>query len=406
MRGLIRTAALAVATGVALTGCAATPAAPGTELEVMVPRYSDKTEPYWTDLARAFEAKNPGVHITLVVRGWDEIQQAADTRILAGNPPDVLELDAAGPAYGKRGLLYTVDDVVSSRTLDDIVPSFLKGGEIDRQDYGLPTVASTRALFYNQDLFARAGVTAPPTTWDELLAAARRITALGDGVAGYGMPLGGEEAQAEASIWAFGAGASWEANGKIVVDSPEAVAGLSFAKKLIDQGLTQPNPAGTNRTPLLDQFIQGRIGMITGLPPVVDEVRTRNPALHWGIAPSPSRDGTPFTLGVADYFVAFRKDGGKRDAIRKFLDFFYQTDNYVRFNDNEGFIPATVSGAGAAATRPELKTFLDALPGAKFYPSELPAWAATKNGFQSLLGQIQTRPVADVLHDIQARAGS
>ena len=375
-----------------------------TEIEVMVPSYGDKTKPYWEDLAKAFEAKNSNIKVKLEVQSWDDIQKVVDTRIQGDKAPDILELDAAGPAYGKEGLLFKAEEIVSDATLKDIVPVFLDGGKIDGTNYGVPTVASTRALFYNKDLFAKAGIAAPPKTWDELLDASKKISALGDGTYGYGMPLGSEEGFAEASIWAFGAGGSWEKDGKITVDTAEANAGLSFAKKMIDEKATQPDPGATNRTPLMNVFIQGKIGMIEGLPPVVGQVKTKNPSLNWGIAPSPSKDDKAFTLGVADYFVAFKKDGSKQEAVRKFLDFFYESANYVKFNDNEGFIPATKSGGAAAAAKPELKSFIESLPGAKFYPSQNAAWSATKGGFATLVGQIQTKPAADVLKEIQAKA--
>jgi multiple sugar transport system substrate-binding protein len=218
------------------------------------------------------------------------------------------------------------------------------------------------------------------------------------------MPLGDEEAQAETSIWAYGAGASWEDGGKMTIDTPQAKEALTYMKKMIDEGATQPNPGATNRTPLLDVFIQGKIGMIEGLPPIVGQINEKNPDLDWEIAPSPTKDGEPVTLGVADYFVGFDKDEDKQGAIAKFLDFFYQQDNYVKFNDNEGFIPATKSGAEAASANPELKTFLEALPDAKFYPATNPAWGQTSGAFKSDVGQIETKSVDEVLTAIQTKA--
>ena len=374
------------------------------ELELLVPSYGDKTKPYWEQLVKDFQAKNSNVTVKLEIQSWDDIYKVLDTKIQGNKAPDILELDAAGPAYGKEGLLYKADEIVSQNTFADIEKAFIDSAAIEGTAYGVPTVASTRALFYNKDLFAKAGIAAPPTTWDELLESAKKISALGGDVYGYGMPLGKEEAQGETSIWAYGAGASWGDGKKLTINTPEATEAFTFMKKMIDEKATQPDPGATDRTPLMNVFIQGKIGMIQGLPPVVGQVKEKNPALQWGIAASPSKDGKPVTLGVADYFVGFKKDENKQDAIRKFLDFFYQQDNYVKFNDNEGFIPATKSGAGAAASKPELKPFLDALPNAKFYPSTNAAWGATSGAFKTLVGQIQTKPADEVLKQIQAKA--
>jgi multiple sugar transport system substrate-binding protein len=373
-------------------------------LDLLVPIYGDKTKPYWEQLVKDFEAKNSNIDVKLETQSWDDIYNVMTTKIQNNKAPDILELDAAGPAYASDDLLYKADEIVSPDTYKDIEPAFIDSAKIKGQAYGVPTVASTRALFYNKTLFKQAGIAAPPTTWAELLEDAKKITALGNGTYGYGMPLGSEEAQAETSIWAYGAGASWEKSGKMTINTPQATEALTFMKKMIDEGATQPNPGATNRTPLLDVFIQGKIGMIEGLPPIVGQINEKAPDLDWAIAPSPTKDGKPVTLGVADYFVGFNNDEDKQDSIAKFLDFFYEKTNYVKFNDNEGFIPATKSGAEAAASKPELKTFLASLPDAKFYPATNPAWGQTSGAFKDLVGQIETKAPADVLKEIQDKA--
>jgi multiple sugar transport system substrate-binding protein len=401
----IKAVAVATVAALGLAGCGSDSGSGGNELELLVPIYGDKTKPYWEDLVKAFEKANPDIKVTLETQSWDDIYKVVDTKITNNRAPDILELDAAGPAYAADDLLYKAEEIVSPETLKDIEPTFMDSAKIDGQAYGVPTVASTRALFYNKDLFAKAGIAAPPKTWDELLTDAQKITAQGGGkVFGYGMPLGSEEAQAETSIFAYGAGASWESGGKMTIDTPEATEALTFMKKMIDAKVTQADPGATDRTPLLDVFIQGKIGMMQGLPPVVGQINDKNPDLNWGIAPSPTPDGSPSTLGVADYFVGFDKGEDKQESIKKFLDFFYEKDNYVKFNDNEGFIPATKSGGEAVADKPELKTFLELLPEAKFYPATNPAWNATSGAFKELVGQIETKPAQDVLKEIQAKA--
>jgi multiple sugar transport system substrate-binding protein len=401
--------AVATAAALGLAGCGSDSGSgsgdgENVSLELLVPIYGDNTKPYWEQLVKDFEAENSNIDVKLETQSWDDIYNVMTTKIQNNKAPDILELDAAGPAYASDDLLYKAEEIVSPETYADIEPAFIDSAKIDGQAYGVPTVASTRALFYNKTLFQQAGITAPPKTWDELLDAAKKISALGGGVYGYGMPLGSEEAQAETSIWAYGAGAAWEKDGKMTIDTPEAKEALTFMKKMIDEGATQPNPGATDRTPLLDVFIQGKIGMIEGLPPIVGQINEKNPNLDWEIAPSPTKDGEPVTLGVADYFVGFNKDEDKQESIAKFLDFFYQQDNYVKFNDNEGFIPATKSGAEAASAKPELKIFLESLPDAQFYPATNPAWGQTSGAFKSDVGQIETKSVDEVLKSIQTKA--
>jgi multiple sugar transport system substrate-binding protein len=395
---------LAVVLVLAATACGGGGGGDSKDVTLLVPSYSDRTKPYWTDLISRFEKANPGTNVRLEVQSWDDINDVVRTKVQGGKAPDILNIDAFA-AFAKDDLLYRADEVASPATLADLQDGFKANAGVGGTQYAFPLIASTRTLFYNRDLFARAGIAAPPRTWAELLADAKKISALGGGVYGYGMPLGREEAQAETSIWTFGAGGDWSRDGKITVDTPENLAGVRQMQTMVRQGATQPDPGATNRTPLINVFIQGKLGMIEGLVVTPGQIEAKNPGLTWGTAPIPTRDGTPVTLGVADHLMAFKNDGSKRDTISTFLDFFYQRDNYVRFVRSEGFIPTTKSGGAAMAGDTRLKDFLATLPNAKFYPSTNKAWSATQGGIQSLIGQVaQGKDPKAVLAEIQRRA--
>lgn len=118
------------------------------------------------------------------------------------------------------------------------------------------------------------------------------------------MPLGSEEAQAETAMWLFSNGGGYGDSATITVDTPENVEAVEFMAQLIEAGVTQPDAGATQRTPMLDQFIQGQFGMAVGLPPVVGMIEERNPDLNYSIVPFPSADGgESATLGVADHLM-------------------------------------------------------------------------------------------------------
>lgn len=372
-----------------------------TTLDLLVPSYSDATKGLWEDVIKGFEKANPDIKVKLEVQSWDNLEKVVSTKIQAGDAPDIYN---GGPFAGFVGdeLLYPVEDVVSADTLGDFQDSFLKNAEVDGTAYALPLIASARALFVNNALLSQAGVEAP-TNWDELLDAATKVSALGGGVAGYGMPLGSEEAQAEAAVWLWGGGGSFGDASEITIDTPENLPGAEQIKKMIDAGATQPDPGSTQRSPLMDIFIQGKIGMQVGLPPTVGQIEEGNPELDYSIVPIPTKDGSPFTLGVMDQLMAFENDGDKQEAITKFFDYYYSADVYVPWVQAEGFLPVTKSGAEALSGEEALKPFLDVLPDAKFYPSTNPKWSAADGAFKSLFGQLQTLPAADVLKQIQTQ---
>lgn len=375
----------------------------GVALNLLVPSYSDNTQGLWEGVIDGFEADNPDVTVNLEVESWDNLESVVQTKIQGGEAPDIYN---GGPfaGFAADDLLYPAEDVVSADTFSDFQESFVANEELDGNAYALPLIASARALFVNNDLMSQAGVTAAPTTWDELLDAATKISALGNGIAGYGMPLGSEESQAEAAVWLWGGGGTFGDASEITVDDPANLPGAEQIKKMIDAGATQADPGSTDRSPLMDIFIQGKIGMQVGLPPTVGQIEENNPELDYSIVPIPTQDGSPFTLGVADQLMAFKNDGDKQEAITKFLDYFYSSDVYVDWVKTEGFLPTTKSGSEALGGEEALKPFLDVLPDAQFYPSTNAQWSATDSAFKALFGQIATKPAQDVLTEVQTQA--
>ena len=375
----------------------------GTTLDLLVPTYSDSTKGLWQGIIKDFEADNPDIKVNLEVQSWDNINDVVRTKVQSNDAPDILNIDAFA-GFAADDLLYPAKDVLSPKTLADFQDSFVQNASINGTQYGLPLIASARTLFINKDLTEKAGISAPPKTWDELLANAKKVSAEGGGIYGYGMPLGNEEAQAETSIWAFGNGGSWGDSKKLAIDDPKNVEAVAFMQKMIQQKATQPDAGATDRTPLINVFVQGKIGYIEALPPTVEQIKKENPKLNVELAPIPTADGSSVTLGVADHLMAFKNDGDKQDAIRKFLDYFYSTPVYTKFVTTEHFLPVTKSAA-AQMDDPNMKVFLDALPNAKFYPSTNTGWSAAQGGFQSLIGQVaQGKDPKAVLSQIQAKA--
>ena len=398
--------ALVAVGALVLTGCSGDGADDDgkTTLDLLVPTYSDQTKALWEGVIADFEATHDDIDVTLQVESWENINDVIRTKVQSDQAPDVLNIDAFA-GYVADDLLYSADEILSDETLADFQDSFVANASMDGKQYGLPFIASARALFYNEELLAEAGVAAPPPTGSERRTAAEPVSALGDGVYGYGLPLGSEEAQAEAGVWFFGAGGGYGDAETLTLNSPENVEAATFFGELAQSGATQPDAGATDRTPLLDVFIQGKIGMIVGLPPTVGQIAEKNPDLQYGMAPIPTKDGEAMTLGVADHLMAFKNDDDKAEAIGTFLDYFYSADVYVPWVDAEGFLPTTKSGAAELGDKEEIAPFLAALPDARFYPSVNESWSSAQGAVQSLIGQVaQGKDPQAVLDEIQAKA--
>src|SRR5262247_847953 len=354
-------------------------------ITVVIADYSkDHTRPFWQGLADQY-SKQGGGKVDLRIIDWNSIDQQVSTMIQNNQPPDVLNLNSFS-SYAKDGLLYSGDEVLSPKTRDDFLPSFARGGEYQGKLYGFPILASARAFFYNKDLFAKAGIAAPPKTWDEFVQAAGKIQGLGQGTIGYALPLGPEEAQAEWSIWMWNNGGDWKSGGAWAIDSDKNVQTLSFLADLANkQKVTQVNPGKTNRTDGAFQlFKDGKVGMVMGFSPLAAQL-DKEGKVSYGVAEMPTNTGKSVTLGVEDYLMAFKKKDNQ-DAVKKFLDLYYQPENITRWITSEGFLPVTKSGVQQMSGNTKLKPYLDALPNARLAPTTDPAWDRVKVDVQQNIG--------------------
>jgi multiple sugar transport system substrate-binding protein len=354
-------------------------------IKVVIAEYSrDHTRPFWQGLAEQY-TKQTGVTVDLQVIDWNSIDQQVSTMIQNNQPPDVLNLNSFS-SYAKDGLLYSGEEALSPKTREDFLEAFARGGTYQGKLYGFPILASARAFFYNRDLLAKAGVAAPPRTWDEFVQAARRVQALGGGTIGYALPLGPEEAQAEWSIWMWNNGGDWKAGEAWAINSEKNVQTLQFLAALANtHKVTQINPGKTNRTDGAFQlFKDGKVGMVMGFSPLAAQLDADG-KVSYGVAQMPTNVGTPVTLGVEDYLMAFKKKGNQ-EAVRRFLDLYYQPEQITRWITAEGFLPVTKSGRERMSGNEKLKPYLDALPSARLVPTTDPTWDKVKLDVQQSIG--------------------
>jgi len=170
------------------------------------------------------------------------------------------------------------------------------------------------------------------------------------------------------------------------IDRAENVAALNFLADLANgRRLTQVNPGKTNRTDGAFQlFKDGKVGMVMGFSPLATQLDAEK-KVSYGVVEMPTAVGQPVTLGVEDYLMAFKKKGNQ-EAVRQFLDLYYQPDQITRWITAEGFLPVTKSGLEKMGGNEKLKPYLAALPSARLAPTTDPVWDKVKLDVQQNIG--------------------
>lgn len=361
-------------------------------------------ETFWKGVVDEFQAANPTIKVDVQVINWNDIDKQVATMVQNGQAPDILQTgDYSG--FVKDGLLYKVDEVLSPNVSGDLLQKFADFGKVDGTAYGIPFVSSARALFYNKDLFSKAGIAEPPKTWDELKAAAEKLKAAGV-TQPFGLPLGQEEAQAESFLWMLGNGGAYkDASGKWAINSPQNVETFTYLKGLVDAGLTTPNPGTKDRKTVWEDFGAGKVGMVNGGPmsiPIFDAAGLKN----YGIVPIPGKTGPlDTTLGVMDWIMAFNQNGHAAE-IKKFFDFFYTGSAAEKISELYKLLPVTNGGIQKLSGDEQLKPFLDALPNASFYPFQDHNWPTVNTAIKQTIGGAVKDDPAAVLGELQKTAES
>lgn len=417
MSTLFKVLASVAASAVILTACSpagggttsapATAAAdgqlPATTIKILAPSYADSSQSDWEKIITEFNKVQPNVKVELQIEAWDNFPDKVSARIQAKDYPDILN-DNAFAAVAAAGLLYPISEVMSESTLKSIEPSLLTNGVgSDGQQWAAPDIASSRLMVYNTDLFKKAGVAEAPKTWAELQDAAAKIAAVGE--AGYGMPLGKEEAHVETSLWLWGAGGDWPQGDALVANQPAMVEAFTEMKKVIDAKVTQPDPGATDRQAVADLFNNGKLGMYVGHSGLTSITRDKFPNVKFDLAPIPSKDGEPVAFGVTDFVLAFNnQDANRKEATKQFLDLMYSDEMYESWYKATGLLPVTTSmiEKGKASDVNNAK-YYEALSFVKFNPVSHPQWDALRNALQSTAGTIASDTPQAVTENIQAQ---
>ncbi|WUS98364.1 extracellular solute-binding protein [Streptomyces sp. NBC_00708] len=375
-----------------LSGCGGSDGSGDVTLKVVAADYgtsaANKSDKYWNGIARSFEASHPGIKVEVTVLPWTDIDRKVAEMVKAGKAPDIAQIGAYAD-YAKAGKLYSADEMLSIPTQANFLPKLTDAGRVNRIQYGLPFVASTRLLFYNKKLFGQAGLKAP-RTWSDIASDAAALKQRGVTYP-FALPLGQEESQAETLMWMLSGGGGYTDDvGSYDIDSEENVKTFTWLKSnLVDKGLVGPvAPGKLNRAKAFEAFTKGQVGMLNGHPTLMEEAEQKG--VDIGMVPLPGEKGpTEGSMGVADWIMGF-KQNDHRLEIGKFFDFLFSDKNVIQFADTYDILPVTDSASAAMEDDSKFKPlhkFLTALPQAEFYPFGKTSWAQASESIKENIGK-------------------
>lgn len=373
---------LVLLAGTALTGCGEQR---GSGVYTVLNSSTDETYHRWDAQAMARCGKRLGVTIEQQSVPAAQVMTKALRMASSKSLPDIVQFDASEmPVFAEAGGL------VDLRTLGlstDGVPRGIVGfGSYRGTYYGAARSVNTLALFYNKDVLDQAGVRAP-ATWDELRAAARRLT---HGKR-YGIAL--SAGGAEDGVFQF-TPFMWSNGGdERRLDGPKVVQALDFWKSLIQDGSLSKATVGWTQADVNDQFMAGNAAMMINGPWQVETLNTKK-SLHWGIAriPVPRAGGRSVgPLGGAVLTVPNTGNTARERTAGRIVACLSGEREQLTYALNSWMVPANERAAAVWRSRvPELDALADQVAQARSRTAELGAgWPrvslALQSAFQSAL---------------------
>ena len=336
----------------ALAGCSAGASTSGgaKTLSLWVPAGTPTVAPY----VASFNKSHPQYKVTLREIPFANYDNALGQAFSAGQGPDLAQINGTSmPSFAGKGFLQPITPIIGTSgdvATSNFYPNLLKAAQFNGKQVSIPIDTGTRVIQYNKKLFEKAGVQpfGETATYSEILAAAQKIQALGNGVQGFCYVGGVKEYTINSNIGPFIKQSGGEfinsAGTKATIDTAAAIRGVTFFKDLAATG-SKSNIVSTSEASCDEGLAAGTVGMqYNGFWVIPSKA---DPAV-FELGQTLPKDKTTYSstggwvLGVPTYVKS-----DKSAIIKAFVADMYKPTNLVKFT---GLMPATLSGRDAATT--------------------------------------------------------
>ncbi|GAB7040273.1 MULTISPECIES: extracellular solute-binding protein [Catenuloplanes] len=346
-----------------------------------------------------FQAAHPGVTVAVQVLEWDGRDVKWKTALAGDDPPDVLEMGNTDVlAYAAAGGLAEL----TGREFENQA-TWLQGlreaGSYEDRLYGVPYYGGDRVVIYRKDLWAKAGLSAPPATLAELRTAGEKLQQAG--AAGrFGAAAGDFSGLYFPGRYQYAAlPFLYDTGGTIAVrdgdrwtgalSTPQARAGLTNWAELV-RAISRA-PADADETNLPDVLAEGRAGMIIGQAWMVGSIGEDHPELADQLAafPVPGTAGPmPVFLGGSN--LASAAASPHQDLAYDWIKLMTGT-KYQTLLAQNGLLPNSTSLAGVVTGITKIQ--MDAAAKSWFTPTST-KWSDVDNA-QVLMDMLQSIAAGD-----------
>ncbi|WP_423463568.1 ABC transporter substrate-binding protein [Promicromonospora sp. MS192] len=247
-----------------------------------------------------FEQQNPGITVELISGPYAATKEQLFAGAASGTMPDVVGLDGAWVSdFASQGVITDLTALMDEAGYDD--SELASQVQVDGSTYMIPVVNFVYPMFTNDTLLADAGVDAPPTNRTEFADAAAAVTALGDDTSGWILPLSLETpngVQNDVMSWTWASGGTMLADGQPDVTNDDVRSTVEYVQGLWDDGVIAPGSFTMKEQDKVEEFTNGRVGMMIDSLAHINLIRDANPDLEFSVSAIPAEDGYEGERGI------------------------------------------------------------------------------------------------------------
>jgi multiple sugar transport system permease protein len=385
----------------------------------------DREDAIVAKLVAGFEAKYPNIRVLRINPGGAEaVNTKVQTMVASGDPPDVFQLGYEKIAvWADKGLLAPVEPLIErdqaagdpdaldlGQFYSNVIDCFRFDGTFTGRGplYAIAKDFTTVGFYYNKDLFRRAGVALPPTdgwTWNEFIAAARKIGAL-EGC--FGADCVTWEPMLRLYCWTHGVDFTHDGFQTFDFTDPGLARVLGRLRGWFEEDTRALRSAKTQLETGEDPFLSGRIGMAGPFGRWKVPIYRLIEDFEWDFAPLPHAEGHPPANGVFTSAWAMSADTPHTDAAWKLVRYLCGEEGQRLIAEQGLAIPTMIKVAESPAfADPNQKpandqVYLDMVPYARAldWPTDTKYLDQLRKRMEEIF-KIGQRPTAAVLQDVQ-----
>jgi multiple sugar transport system substrate-binding protein len=356
-------------------------------------------------------------HVALTIIPNDNYLTKVGAAAGSKSLPDILASDVVyTPNYTKQGLFKDItSDIKKLPYFSSIAQSHITVATYNDKIYAVPHKLDSSVFFYNKDLFKKAGLDPekPPANFADILADARKITALGNGVTGFDLAgsCGGCGVYTLFPYaWADGREILSDGGKKVDINNDSFKAIFKLYKQLSDEKLVDSSDKAQDGATWPANFLAGKVGMLPLGSPIVGDL-LKQTKFQWGVTALMSPDGSKTSTFIGGDVAGISATSKHPAQAWDFLKWTLDENAQVEIIAKNGDLPGRTDLTGNKYTSadPRTKLIADglknghtpfALPFGDLFNNPNGPWVATIRA--ALYGPDIDKALADGQAKIQA----